>query len=98
MKPALRARLWYYKIQCVCCGETEIKFLTLDHKNNDGYIHRKKMNTDVIHWVKRNNFPDIFQTLCWNCNLAKVHNKGICPHMQKKSNSFVITKTWIIGK
>ncbi len=29
-------------------------------------------------WLMKNNFPQGFQTLCWNCNFAK-HKFGECP-------------------
>ncbi len=35
-------------------------------------------------WLKANNFPPGFQTLCHNCNIGKHRNKGICPHKQKR--------------
>ena len=69
---------------CNCCGETNLKFLTLDHINNDGATHRKIMKCiggiSVYRWAKRNNYPDVFQVLCMNCNFGKSINKGICPH------------------
>lgn len=83
---------------CACCGEDEINFLTLDHKNNDGAAHRQSMaSTDkqkaskgrgmggskVYSWAKKNGFPEMFQVLCMNCNWAKgIH--GICPHERKR--------------
>src|SRR5574343_20102 len=71
----------YYGNKCSCCGETEPKFLTVDHVNNDGAAHRKEVHGDKIysHIIKAN-FPDSFQILCWNCNLGKQFNGGICPH------------------
>ncbi len=30
-----------YGGSCVCCGETELVFLSIDHINNDGDKHRK---------------------------------------------------------
>ncbi len=24
--------------------------------------------------------PEGFQVLCWNCNLGKYYNGGVCPH------------------
>jgi hypothetical protein len=29
--------------RCACCGETEERFLTIDHINNDGAEHRRKV-------------------------------------------------------
>ena len=75
---------------CACCGETESKFLTLDHINNDGaafrkavYRKNKKGNTAGYHtyyWLARNGFPAGFQVLCMNCNYGKRMNNGVCPH------------------
>lgn len=84
----------YYKIierycngivECACCGEKERKFLTLDHINGDGYIHRKEIKgtTTMYRWIVKNNYPPIFQVLCMNCNWGKAQNK-VCPHKIKK--------------
>jgi hypothetical protein len=71
---------------CVCCGEKEVRFLTIDHINNDGKNHRKEIRGQIAVWLKKNNYPQGFQTLCFNCNCGKSINKGICPHkdIQKK--------------
>lgn len=71
---------------CNCCGEKEIKFLTIDHLENDGATHRKEIKCHTgagsfYYWLKRNGYPKGFQTLCMNCNLAKSLYK-ICPHQQ----------------
>ncbi len=71
-----------YGNKCVCCGETEPKFLQLDHVNNDGAAHRKEMKHSgsfVYSYAKKHNYPDIFQLLCANCNWAK-GLFGECPH------------------
>lgn len=74
--------LEHYGNRCVCCGENEAKFLTLDHKNNDGAEHRREIGynrTHIISWILKNNYPDRIQLLCYNCNCAKgVYGK--CPH------------------
>lgn len=71
------------KLQCNCCGEKEIKFLCIDHKNNDGYKYRKNKKryagTGLYSWIISHNFPNFFQVLCHNCNLAKGFY-GKCPH------------------
>ncbi len=69
-----------YGGRCVCCGEDEYKFLTIDHINNDGAEHRKKVPISYLtEWLKRNKYPSGFQLLCYNCNMAKGHY-GTCPH------------------
>ena len=65
---------------CVCCGETIREFLTIDHINNDGAKHRKEINTPLYTWLRKNNYPEGFQVLCWNCNSGKRINGGVCPH------------------
>ena len=77
-----------YGGKCICCGETEIKFLALDHKNNDGARHRKEIGLwggKMYRWAKKNNYPNLLQVLCHNCNLAKAFH-GKCPH-QKRENT-----------
>jgi len=89
----LRARLYWsnlrnaalniYGRKCACCGETEDKFLTLDHMENNGAQHRRELKTRgvmVWKWLRDNNYPKQFQILCMNCNLGKHLNGGICPH------------------
>lgn len=69
-----------YGGKCVCCGESQIIFLAIDHVNNDGAQERKvkgvgwKYYADII----RNGFPAKYQVLCYNCNWAKY--RGGCPH------------------
>ena len=89
-----RARLRHETImayggyKCVCCGETEPLFLTLDHIHNDGAkwreFHKDHRGAQLFKWLKQNNWPKGFQILCLNCNQGKYRNKGICPHQVKK--------------
>lgn len=78
---------------CVCCGEKEPTFLTLDHKNNDGAEHRRELgaqhgasSTDKVwRWLTLN--PEEayrFQILCYNCNCGKRDNGGVCPHKLRR--------------
>jgi hypothetical protein len=77
-----------YGAACACCGESEPAFLTIDHVNNDGARHREVIghgvrrigSGSVMHaWLVENNFPEGFQLLCANCNMAKAA-LGQCPH------------------
>lgn len=70
---------------CNCCKETNTRFLTIDHVNNDGYKHRaelKSRSTAHIHrLIKKEGYPlDKYQILCYNCNMGKALNNGVCPH------------------
>ena len=71
---------------CSCCGESETRFLTIDHKNNDGAEHRKTVvpGRALYRWIVNNQFPSDFQILCFNCNCGRALNGGICPHKLKE--------------
>lgn len=68
--------------KCKCCGESEPAFLTLDHVNNDGSIERRvRSNRQTIQLLKKLGWPkDGYQLLCYNCNMGKARNGGVCPH------------------
>lgn len=74
-----------YGDKCACCGESAYEFLAIDHINGGGNKHRREISpknctsTSIYQWLKRNNFPDGFQILCHNCNMAKSLYK-MCPH------------------
>ena len=82
---------------CMCCGESMYEFLTMDHVNGDGSKHRKEIlsingtrngasGTSLLHWLKRNEFPEGFQVLCANCNFAKRTGR-FCPHQKARDES-----------
>jgi len=85
-KSAKDAVFEHYGRKCQCCGETQPLFLDIDHMDNDGAEHRKKhrltAGTQFYVWLRNNNFPANYQTLCCNCNRAKFRNGGICPHKE----------------
>lgn len=81
----------HYGRVCKCCGETEQKFLSIDHINNDGAKQRDKAfgkringryhNGSMYYYhIVKNGFPTDLQILCMNCNFGKMRNKGVCPH------------------
>jgi hypothetical protein len=75
----------HYGNKCSCCGESNTRFLTIDHVNNDGAAQRKLIGrgTEKLwNWIVSNKFPDTVQLLCWNCNLGKHFNHGMCPHKE----------------
>lgn len=75
------AALEAYGLACECCGEDTYDFLTIDHVNNNGAEHRKEIGTNIYRWLKENDYPEGFQTLCYNCNMGK-RLTGICPHQR----------------
>lgn len=74
-----KAILTYYgegKLACVRCGFDDARALTIDHINNDGANHRKILNNKTgyhfYRWLKKNDYPKGFQTLCCNCQSIKL--------------------------
>ena|SRR3990167_10532908 len=63
------------KCACVRCGFDDIRALSIDHINNNGSKHLKEISksygTSLYLWLRRNNFPLGFQTLCMNCQFIK---------------------------
>jgi hypothetical protein len=69
---------------CQCCGESNEKFLTLEHLN--GRDKSKKRRTGLAAWniARIEGYPDTYTVLCFNCNCAK-GIYGVCPHQEKKT-------------
>lgn len=84
-----------YGGSCVCCGESELDFLTIDHIHENGAAHRrelgptKKSGVHFYLWLKKNGYPSGYQTLCMNCNLSKHNNDGVCAHKNPVKTDFV---------
>lgn len=81
---------------CVCCAETEFAFLSLDHENNDGAAHRRELigpnrgsGHAFILALRRLGYPQDagLRVLCYNCNLGRESNQGVCPHETARRSS-----------
>lgn len=84
MKIKVEALQHYGELECNCCGEKEVKFLGIDHLDNDGKEERKITGGGhaFYRWLKTNNYPKRnYQVLCQNCNCAKYYY-GKCPHQE----------------
>lgn len=58
------------------CEVSDIDMLTLDHTANDGHLHldssgKRLSGIFLYRWVKKNRYPEGFQTLCSNHQLKK---------------------------
>ena len=70
-------------LACVCCGESTLEFLAIDHIEHNGGAKERKQGlrggrATYVRLIK-GGFPPGYQTLCHNCNLAKGFYR-ICPH------------------
>lgn len=72
----------HYGGKCECCGEKELVFLAIDHRNGGGSEQRKKLGFSGMRfyfWVRRNGYPKNLRVLCHNCNQARSWDRK-CPH------------------
>lgn len=75
---------------CACCEESHPAFLTLDHIDGNGNVHRRAMfgktknagSGAMYHALAKAGFPKGFQVLCYNCNCGRHRNGGVCPHKE----------------
>lgn len=75
-----RQVLEHYGGCCACCGQDDLRFLTLDHINGGGRKHRQRDGSNQFYTVLREGYPvGVYQVLCYNCNCARAVY-GECPH------------------
>jgi hypothetical protein len=71
-----------YGGECVCCGEDNVVFLSLDHKDGGGTNERnvsKIMGGRLYRFLRNKPVDSKYQVMCYNCNFAK-GDRGTCPH------------------
>lgn len=60
---------------CIHCNETDPRVLCIDHINGGGGKHRKELkltsSIKFYRWLQNHDYPDGYQTLCYNCNIRK---------------------------
>lgn len=84
-----QAVLTHYGGKCNCCGIDTYEFLSIDHINGGGYRHRKEIGNfgrNFFKWLIKNEYPEGYQVLCHNCNLAKGFY-GVCPHNHERQET-----------
>lgn len=79
-----------YGNSCSCCGETDSRFLTVEHIERDGASHRRALGGaggPTYRFLKKNGYPkDKFTLLCMNCNWATRFGDP-CPHVERKKHA-----------
>ena len=72
-----------YGGKCVCCGETAVEFLSIDHINGGGKKHREELGGSanrIYVRLRQQDYPKKkYRLLCMNCNTSLGHY-GYCPH------------------
>lgn len=66
---------------CVCCAETHLEFLGLDHVDGGGNKDRQESGGGQHFYrrLKNEGWPSGFRVLCHNCNQS-IGAYGYCPH------------------
>lgn len=85
LEEKVRAMRVYGNGSCSCCGECHLSFLSLDHVNGGGNRHRKQLggSANIYKRLRQLGYPKDppLAVLCFNCNLGRQLNGGICPHV-----------------
>lgn len=78
---------------CFCCGETIEEFLTFDHSQSHS---RKDYNEPagasamssirLVRWLLKTHRAGM-RVACYNCNLGRERNGGVCPHERRKQST-----------
>lgn len=68
-----------YGGRCVCCGEDDIRFLTIDHVNGGGRADNQN-SMGFLRKLVRFKVQKNRRLLCYNCNCSRKDYNGICPH------------------
>jgi hypothetical protein len=73
----------HYGGKCVCCQQSDMDVLSLDHVHGGGTKHRREVGSGskFYRWVEKNNFPPGLQVKCLNCNIS-AGLYGECPHVK----------------
>lgn len=77
-------------IKCACCPEKNLIFLTLDHIvpiKRQSYGTNYHTSDRLFSRLIKENFPEGYQVLCYNCNCAKRLNQ-YCPHQLNRMKKF----------
>lgn len=77
-----------YGGKCVCCGETKLDLLTIEHIRNKGY----KLIYDVPYMLasklKKLGWPKGYTVLCYNCNMS-TKDGSPCVHNKKEYTNYI---------
>jgi hypothetical protein len=73
---------------CRRCGfDEDVRAMAIDHINDGGSAHRRERRGGKLHaWLIQNEFPEGFQTLCFNCNAIKEYDR-VAERMAAKAES-----------
>lgn len=94
-RQAVAVSSWNVKIKvldayggcCAVCGIINPQYLSIDHINDNGAEHRRKIGVSTgshfYLWLKKHNYPPGYQILCHNHNGAKQYYPDKCDEPYK---------------
>lgn len=60
------------KCACIKCGQADLACLSIDHIEGGGTREKNEKGIGSYYlWLKKNNYPEGYQTLCMNCQFVK---------------------------
>lgn len=66
--------------ECACCGSRDERFLTVEHVDQWGNVHRSISGNRVYRDILDGKVPrGSVRLFCWNCNFAS-RDRTSCPH------------------
>jgi len=75
----------FLKPTCVCCLNTDWKFLAFDHTTKRPKSHKGIGGVALARRLKKDHYPKGIQILCHNCNTGKeIFGGERCPHHLSK--------------
>ena len=65
---------------CVKCGESRLACLSIDHIDGGGCRQRQITGSgnQLYLWLRKNDYPAGYQTLCMNCQYVKRYEENEC--------------------
>ncbi len=81
-------------MQCACCGEGRVEFLTLDHIDGRSSLRNKKKwsTISILYGLSgKSAWPKDLRVLCYNCNLSR-GRYGYCPHENETNRNLALIK------
>lgn len=79
-------------MQCACCGESRVEFLTLDHIEGRSALGNKKKwsSISILYGLTgKSSWPKDLRVLCYNCNLSR-GRYGYCPHERETEQNLTV--------
>ena len=69
--------------RCTGCKTNVIELLVIDHKKKRTKKEKGLAGKPLYEYLKKNNYPDGYQVLCFSCNFVKGQYDQ-CPHLFEK--------------